>query len=454
MTPLIIPPLLDHTVDFRDGATGALDLNAHFLSRAARDFPTGSDPLTALFAAASAQILVRPERGFAHLRALTFAVRAMGAADPALRTAADDVEIVGGTTESSADVRSAAARSTLFAPEVEHALETFPSGPVAVLVETDQQLPAAVALANRLGPLRVRLCGTFAHTHRTVLMEMLPGARVSPTAPPMGEVRGEWSGGEPVAWPRHPRDWRPGRPWAAWWDASAASTISSQAAENCRGLVVTAARWESDDRVTGADGAVTDLSALGVLPAVELLVGAPGVGAGEVSRTARALAAEGRLAGLRPFRLGTGPDHWEVTRLPAPTGHDLPRWSPFTAPATMTRDECDAVIRDLLLDTASLTELFPGRFAGCAVLRGAERSRWNSSAAVVTTDGTGPDGRGPGDFVVNLRSGSAFRLHPKLAPVVRRLSRGDHAVLDRLPHRTRGKLSDQLVRAGAWQAPA
>jgi hypothetical protein len=94
-----------------------------------------------------------------------------------------------------------------------------------------------------------------------------------------------------------------------------------------------------------------------------------------------------------------------------------------------------------------LPGLPPGRLAACTVAGepADPGSVWDPCAEVVA--GAGPDGRGPGTFAVNLRSGSSFRLQQRLVAPATRLAADPHA-LDGLTSLARERLTAQLSRAG------
>ncbi|MFI9627278.1 hypothetical protein [Streptomyces sp. NPDC052042] len=491
MRQVMLPPLFDPSLEPDLGAGGELlDVNAHFIARLtgaealgaladayALGRRGGSDAATtrakALFARAAARITARGSHDAGRLRAMGMALRLAGEDDPALRLAADDVELVDGTTESGADVVRAARRTRLLGPETAWACAAAPKGRVHLVVETDQQLPAAAALMEALGPERVVLCGRFAAAHREALGSLAPFSAAAGFEDwaPSWRLRKEWSGdGTPVHWVRRAADWRAGVPWAGWLAPAEAAALPGEAWHACRGAALTAARLTSWAEVTGADGDTTDLRPVLDLAgetslAVELLVGAPGTSADEAGTTALSLlhGPGPRLAGLSPFRLSTArggraPDGWDgvpLTRHASPD-HDLPRWDRFSAPGTLDASARTAAIGTLNAELGAVAELYPGRFACCVLAPGTAGSRpepppWEPSAAVVAEEGPGPDGQGPGSFVVNLRTGSAFRLHPRLTSVVERLSSGDTAVLDRISDAVRTKLTGRLVRAGVMR---
>lgn len=484
---VILPPLYDLSLEPILGPGDELfDANAEFLDRlcapvrlrgwaesAARPtsgVATAETATRALFAAGAATILDRGRYDWGRLRATGLALRLTAEADPTIRLAVDDVELVNGTTESGADVVSAAAGSVLFAPEADRARAWAPGARVHLLVETDQQLPAAATLAVALGAHRVTLCGRFAAAHRRALRALAPfaGAEIEDWTPSW-RLRREWaSAGEDIRWVRDAHQWHPGRPWAGWLAPEQAVLLPARAWRDCRGVALTVARFSAWSAVTGASGVDTDLETVRRLVgderlAVELLVGAPGLDADATTTAARRLRSGPgpRLAGLSPFRLTSrnGPRRstmWggvPLTRKDTPR-HDLPRWDRFHGPGSLDDADRQRVTSALTAEFGAETELYPGRLACCALAPGGQPpATWEPSAAVVEASGAGPDGRGPGSFVVNLRTGSAFRLHPRLTPVVRRLASGDAAVWQHLSDTVRTKLSGQLVRAGAIRSP-
>uniref|UniRef100_A8LVW7 Uncharacterized protein n=1 Tax=Salinispora arenicola (strain CNS-205) TaxID=391037 RepID=A8LVW7_SALAI len=480
---VVLPPLFDLSLEpVLAPGDGLLDANAEFLGRLAG--PTGLHTLSAtfarpqpgveateqatkaLFVQAAKTIMDRGRYDWGRLRAVGLALRLAAETDPAIRLAVDDVELVNGTTESGADVVSAAARTPLFAPEADRARAYAPGARVHLLVETDQQLPAAAALAVALGPHRVVLCGRFAAAHQEALRTLAPFAAAGfEDWSPSWRLRREWTPeGDGVRWVRDASEWSPGGPWAGWMAPEQAALLPAQAWRECQGVTLTVARLTSWSAVTGASGARTDLEPVRRLAgddrlAVELLVGSPGMDADATATTVRLLRSGPgpRLAGLSPFRLTSlarqrGPSHWDgvpLTRLPSPR-HDLPRWDRFHGPGSLDDVDRQLTTSTLTTELGAETDLYPGRLACCSLARGIQSpTTWEPSATVVAASGPGPDGRGPGSFVVNLRTGSAFRLHPRLAPVVQRLASGDATVWQHLSETVRSKLSGQLVRAGA-----
>ncbi|MFD0660702.1 hypothetical protein [Thermocatellispora tengchongensis] len=221
---------------------------------------------------------------------------------------------------------------------------------------------------------------------------------------------------------------------------------------------------------TGLDGARADLRPVpdalpeGTPLAFELVAGAPGMAEDAVTAALDRLAGgrAWRLAGLRPYRMPVGATCWGAACRGAPARPDpdldLARWVPFDAPGTMTPEEVSALIAAWLDRHAAHADLFPGRLAAAALMpapgRGGPDPYWDPAAQVVEARGDGPDGRGPGTFAVSLRSGRAYRLHPRLVPAVTALAGGDPRALAGLPERARERVLGELTRAGVVRSRA
>jgi hypothetical protein len=450
MKTVVIPPLFDLTLTaVKDLEDELLDLNDHFVHRLTSEQAlldlTDSDD--ALFARAAASVVRRGFNDFSTLRAAGVGLRLASKDDPGLRLAGDDVELVDGSTESSSQVLAAAGRTRLFEPELKVFRERCAGRNVHLVVETDQQLPAAMLMVKAAAASSVTMCGRFVTEHRSALAAVAELAEVQyDDWRPRWRIGEDWSP-DTVNWVQRASDCTAEDPWAGWLAPDQVLEIPDSAWTTCRAVTVTAARWESWERVTGADGIETDLRVLtgrGVPVSVELLVGAPGVTADELKTTVDELIDSPDLAfaGLSPFRLGAdaGPvwSGTQVDLLPSPD-HDLARWTRFAG-------RHDVSISEFNAELSSRVDLYPGRFAGCCLTPSNSRSGWEPSAAVVRD--------GADAFVVNLKAGRAFRLHPKLAPVVERLADGDDDALTRLTEAGRAKLTEQLVRTGALRRGA
>lgn len=492
---LIVPPLTDCTTTVvAPPSVELLDLNDHFVQRLSGpghladtanrlDTPTAdaAQALRALFALAAAAVMRRGSYDRARLRAIGMALRLAGDTDPAISLSLDDLELTNGTTESGVDVVSAAAKTRLFDPEIALARHRAGDRLVRVVTDTDQQLPAAVALSQALGRNRTVLCGRFAAQHQQALQRLraLAGIRIDSWRP-VRRFRAEWVGSsQTVRWVTAPGEATPEISWAGWLDAAETAAVPDTAWETCLGMTLTVARLDSWGAAVGVHGTRADLREVfsrlrqDVPCAVELLVGAPGVDQAALMAAVALLTARvpaqspfvgAALAGLRPFRLPrSAASHWDgvpVQRRPQP-GRDLARWVDFSAPGTLMHEERRHTIQTLLAELAPEVDLYPGRLAASVTTAQRDqnttprnRLEWNPYAQVVHADH--PDGYGhrPSAFVANLRTGTAFRLHPRLVPVVDAVADGDGQRLDRLPSAARAKLLDQLTRAGALRRHA
>ncbi|MFB4280118.1 hypothetical protein ACBJ59_32840 [Nonomuraea sp. MTCD27] len=465
MELLVIPPFTDFTTEVVPPAgVEVVDLGARLVERlaeparlraAAEGLPDG--PLTALFGRAAAAILEREAYDDAHLRAVGTALRLAG--DPAVRLSIDDLELAEGSTQSSRDVLGAAARCRLFRPEVEIALEAARGRRVHVVVDGEQQLPAAFALVKALGAERVTLCGRLVAEQVAALRRVpeLAGVEWLDWSPDR-VIRRCWTAGHDAAvrWVTGADRPPVSGPWAGWLDAVRAGAFSREALARCRGLTITVTRIDFLAAATGLNGVTVNLRRLlAAIPAevpvtCELAVGAPGMAAGVVGESLELLA-DGpggvRPAGLRPYRMGIR-TVWagQSVRFPPRAGNDLARWIEFDAPETMRAREVTAMIRGWL---DRLPGLPPGRLAACSVAGQAlpvPACAWDPCAEVVA--GAGPDGRGPGTFAVSLRSGRSFRLHQGLVSPVARLAADDPHALDGLTDGARERLTAELAEAG------
>ncbi|MFI0723502.1 hypothetical protein [Streptomyces sp. NPDC021224] len=486
----VIPPLLDPTLTF-DGRPGerTADLNTAFwqrlcapgavLAHAVRlDSPqaeegaagAGPDRGTAcLLALAAADTLGEPAGSAAHLLGLAAAARVRGAGDAGLTVAVDDVHLVTGTTQSSADVARAAALSTLMLPEVEAGAALLrAAGPgVRVILHADQQLPAVLGILGRAPACAPVLTGAFVRDHAAALRRVpaLAGARLLPEAPelPGARIGGLVPAGRDASrgavWVTEPDSVPAAGPWAGWLDAAGAAGLGPGRRERCAGLVVTVARLDGWGRAWDAAGGPYDLRHAAVLGrrvpvALDLLAGAPGVTYEDLDRAVALAAGSGvRIAGCRPFRLAAGHPGGAWAGVPVHTaaepGHDLARWAASaTAPDTAAGPWLDRLARR--------HPLFPGRLA--AALFAADGhpadggTSWNPAVRQVRTRHAAPPGTAPGDFLVDLRTGRMNRLSVPLAALTTALRRGGPAAsgaLRRLPGPRRAALLAALRTAGA-----
>lgn len=482
MTVTVTLPLTDPTCDPlpRHGER-VLDAGRRFwdrvgsadllLARAAELDVPEPDPDRAddcLLALAAADALADPHSSAGvRLRALGAAARLACAGDAGLIVSVDDVELRSGSTQSSADTLRAAKESTLFAPETDWLVRELAGESAArVVLDTDQQLPAALALLAAVPPYTsVVLSGRFAASYRAALARLpLPG-NVSWDPEPHQRCLAATGTDDPAVRWIESADACPGDgPWCGWLDAAQAAALSTRDLARCAGLVVSAARLTAWDGVTGIDGDDHDLTGVigalaGRVPvAAELLVGAPGVPDADVERAFALLDVAGvRLAGFRPFRLPAGRVggrwHGVAVEEAADPGDDLARWArPVSTEGPTAGDRVAA----LLSRWAGRHDLFAGHLAG-ALLDTAPwpevgpAHRWDPCVRGVATGHSAPAGSEPGDFLVSLRTGRVIRTGAPLAALAGRLRRGGGAAvaaLDRLAPDRRAALTSRLTSAG------
>jgi hypothetical protein len=492
MRLVVVPPVSDPTLTWvaRPGER-LLDLNQRFASRAADpavltatatalDVPgpvTGAETSAAgaltgsmrcLLARAAADALTGPAGPATRLQALAAAIRVISAGDRGLAAAIDDVELRAGSTQSSGDVALAAARCTLFDPELSSVPAT---AALQVVIDTDQQLPAALRLLGwlragqpRRDPgssptaLAITASGRFAVRHWAALSPLpaLAGVRLD-TRPRPRVVSAAWAPGgqKDLRWCDDPAGLPGSGHWAGWLDAAAAGGLTAAELKRCDGLVVSVTGAAAP---TGpeARARVALIALAGRVPvAVEIVTGAPGgdTGPGAWWALAGSPAAGSRysplngirLAGFRPYRpplaAGAAP----------PPGQDLARWAAPASPAAL------AEVSALLARHAAGGALFPGRVAG-ALYATEDRPQvcgdhyWDPAVRLVRTTCAAPDGGGPGDFLVSLRSGAITRVRPALAALLAHLREGGppaRRAVGALPGARRERLLTGLIAAGA-----
>jgi hypothetical protein len=463
MRLVVVPPVTDPTLTVTVG-TGErlLDLSRRFGLRAADpvvlratgaalDVPGTGAAERCLLAMAAADALAGPASAAVWPQAVAAAIRVLSATDPGLSASIDDIELRTGSTECGADATLAATRCTLFDPE----LSAVPAArDVHVVLDSDQQLPAALRLLGRLrssGTARgrpVTVGGRLVAAQRDALslLPALSGVRLDTGTRPRVIGAGWLPGhGTGLRWCGDGDEPPDAGLWAGWLDAAAAGALTRSQLERCAGLVVSVtgsadqAGPEARARV-----ALTELAAARVPVAVEVVVGAPG---GDTSPGAwwALPGSPVRLAGFRPYR----------PRLPAdtapPPGHDLARWAAPAAAVTM------AEVGGLLAHYAPRRDLFPGRVAG-ALFAPTDRPRicgdhyWDPAVRLVRTEHATPDDGAPGDFLVNLRSGALTRVRPALAALLARMRQGGppaERAVGTLASDRRERLLAGLAAAGA-----
>ncbi|MBB6470721.1 hypothetical protein [Sphaerisporangium rubeum] len=476
MTPatVVVPPLADVTLVTQAEGHRVLDPGRRFAARLLAADATATGPHD------SGELVVRLRAGLAGLAdpagplgrlraAAVLVAAAVHQADAAVEITLDDLELRDGTTEDSAAALRASLGAAPYDPEVDEAVAEAESagGDVWLVLDRDQQLPAALAMAARLTtpPL---VTGRFARAYWPVLSG-LPPLRQARLAEPPAPLRYRVTGLPPADgpgpyWRERAGDPVPPGPWAG--RAGLARTVADPDALIASGCTtVVLGICAADHEVVGRGGgrvpmerlraAVDRLRAAGVTVLAELWLGAPGIGAGR-ARTAVATltAADGpvdRLVGLRPF---DWPVHWtglhwagtpvEVT----PAAGDLARHHRFDAEGTLPPAGVQALIAEIGPTLASTGTLIPARVAAAYL---AEDPRAAGAPGIaLAPDTVLVAGPAPEWYAVDLRQGRVIRLDPRVAT---RLRTTRHPVpeADALPGvspASRTRILDTLVGNG------
>ncbi len=462
MRLVVVPPVADPTVTVVTGEDEwLLDLNRRFALRAADpavlrvtgaalDTPGGLDAGHCLLARAAADVFAGPADRATRLRALGASIRAISALDPGISVSIDDIELRTGSTQRGADAALAADRCTLFDPELSAAPT---AGDVHVVLDSDQQLPAALRLLGRLRlgsavtGSAITVGGRFVAAHREALSRLpaLAGVRLDTRRRPR-VIETCWSPREEAGlrWCGE-GDQRPGADhWAGWLDATAFGELTASELERCVGLVVSVCGSADPDGPEAELRAALTALAVRIPAAVEIVVGAPGGDTSPAAWWAQPGCSVG-VAGFRPYRPGLSEG------AAAPPGHDLARWAAPATAATL------AEAAELLARHAPRRNLFPGRVAG-ALFAAEHRPHvwgehfWDPAVRLVHTEHAAPDDGAPGDFLVNLRSGALTRVRPPLAGLLTRIRLGGsqaQRAVGALPTGRRERLLAGLVAAGA-----
>ncbi|WEV29183.1 hypothetical protein OYE22_31340 [Streptomyces sp. 71268] len=379
----------------------------------------------------------------------------------------DDLELTEGTTQSSADVlRAAAAPAPYQAALARAADHARTHREVTVVIERDQQLPAALWLLGELRaapPRTVRVTGRYATACWPVLRTLPPCADATLAPTPRGLP---WLVVDPfrpdappgLRWRERAADPRPHGPWAG---RVALRHVLAGDAAGARTAVL--GLCASGERVLGRGGstatwpelarAVEVLRAQGTRVLAEVWIGAPGCAPDEATRGLRAVAdTVDRVAGLCVFDWPVG---WTTPRWgPYPvtyekTGHDLARHHSLRGqppPAELT-----ALVTALAGPLARAGELVPGRVA--AAYLSAPPARTGPGLGldpdVVLGAHSARTGKG---IAVNLRTGACTKIGSEMTALLTRppARRADavRAVLAALPGPQLSALRDGDVLVG------
>jgi len=434
----VIPPHTDFTLErTAPPPWTVVDLSRAFarrcldLTRLQTALDGMTEPAQELSLRAALELLSFEAHPLVRLRALGAAFAGLSGKEHGIKLRLDDVELLHGTTESSADVQRCALAPLPFSPELEQAASTLHQAEqVRLWLASDTQLPGAVAFVRPLSrETNVELTGPFALEHADALRTLFPQATVSADrleerlhgfepALPLGEEGALWNGRV----------------------LSAQAVLSKdRLTEGC--WVFRFCTWESD--VVLPSGEVYRSSELedalarhGQVPGVRVLgewwLGAPGVSQAQAIQTAERLGGHmpfAALAGIRPF-------HWHLHRprtefnqrpvawLEPDPSRDLRRSWPFQAPFAQT----PSLLETLLGHLGKQGPLAPGRLAGAYTTLAATVPVFSGVAldadcAIVTLT-RALDGRtGPATYAANLRTGGVMAVDARLAPSLRALRR-------------------------------
>ncbi|WP_171166070.1 hypothetical protein [Streptomyces sp. I05A-00742] len=228
---IIVPPGGDPTLRLTavpDGAT-VVDIGRRFVAGLIRQATRGTlrtrsrAPGDRLMATAGARALSDASRPPLHrLRGLGALLGALYEPGHGVRLRLDDLELTDGGTEYGADVLRAAAAPAPYDEALAAACaDVPPDTPVRLVVERDQQLPAAVAVARALGPRvpSLEVTGRWATAHWPVLGRLGPFADARLVPAPRGlawELSDPFgpAPGDGLRWRERAADPVPSEPWA------------------------------------------------------------------------------------------------------------------------------------------------------------------------------------------------------------------------------------------------
>ncbi|MER5784672.1 hypothetical protein ABT104_23565 [Streptomyces mobaraensis] len=402
---LIVPPGADPTLrlaEVPDGAT-VVDVGRRFVAELTRQAARGAlrtrsrAPGDRLMATAGTRALGDASRPRLHrLRGLGAVLGALHEPGHGVRLRLDDLEPAAGSLESTADVLRAASAPAPYDGALAGACADVPRGAVVrLVVEREQQVPAAVALARALLPRarRLELTGRWATAHAPALGHLPPFADARLTPAPRGLA---WELADPfgpapddgLRWRERAADPLPSGPWAGRVglrelvggvvpDAAGPTAGTAArpdrhprlavigvcaAADRAVGRGGTVLSW---DRLASAVGAARDR---GTTVVAELWLGAPGIPPEAAEEAlARLEGAVDRVIGLRHF---DWPADWaEPFWASAPVtlgdaGPDLARRRPVLDPAPPSAERLTALAAALARPLARAGRLAPGRVAG------------------------------------------------------------------------------------------
>lgn len=220
-----------------------------------------------LLGRAAADVLARRPPPGARLAALGAALRAGSGPPSGVRLRLDDLELAEGTTESSSDVARASLQAAPYDHELSRAADVARRATrVCLLVERDQQLPAALSLARALRPRAVEVAGSFADENWNVLRRLDALAAATLVSTPVRGWRVElpWeSATTGLAWRERPSDPVPQEPWGGRVRLADVADAARLASARCR-LAILGVAGGGSEAVVDEDGSsvrVSDLAA-------------------------------------------------------------------------------------------------------------------------------------------------------------------------------------------------
>lgn len=393
-----------------------------------------------------------------------------------VRLRLDDLELAAGSTERGADVVAAAGRPAPYDAALGEAIEaTTGARHVRLVVERDQQLPAAARAAAELTAqgVRVELTGRFATQHWEALRALTPFEATTLAPTPSGlHWRVAALPGDPAAPPD--LDWRDRaadpRPPGRWAGRLSLRELVERTGEVGDAHTVVVGLCATRPAVIGRGGfaanprrlgdAVSALCARGVRVVAELWVGAPGVTAAEAEQAAADAPELGLpVVGLRAFDwpVGWTSQHWgeQRVRWRETPDLDLARQRVLEEPACADPRALVATIGPGLAREGSL---LPGRVAGSYLLS-PPRLRASGERLVADPDIVVVHHAAAGDgrvVAVNLRIGRLTALDESFGRALDSdtQARPVATAIANLPERGREQRIGALLSRGvlAWEA--
>lgn len=457
MTALLVPPHADLTMRAEtDGVTVVAEPGRRFIRTLVSGQSRHGDGAGDIWARA-ARIAVSEGDPLLRLRALDALLRDGHRPGDGVLLRLDDLELASGTTEDLPDVLAAADAPAPYDAEVSASVdEVAGAARVRVVIDRDQQLPAALSAMSRLKSAEpLEITGRFAARHWRRLRSaprLDPAPRLGET-PQLGEtaslervgpcwrVAPEWCPpGTAVTWRERAADPVPAGRWAGRMSLRDVLRAHEPSMAGILGRALTVVLGIcglADGSFIGRGGsrvpaealarALDGVRAAGARAVAELWVGAPGITPDQIRQCAAALRGAVPVVGFRVFDWpvswsdGTWAGH-PVTLRRRP--HDLSRRHEIVSPRTIPADERDALLRELAEPLRRERSLVPGRVAGAYLWP--PREPWGESsregtAGLLLLDEDAvvlPHPDGSRLAAVSFRTGTAVTLPGALRPVL------------------------------------